>query len=306
MRPLIFSADDHLTHRRPQYRTDDYAAAMLRKLEFKFQTARERGASVLFAGDLFDRPSGPYWFLNAVLGMFNRSQVECYAVVGNHDMSFYNPEIAKSQFGTLVEAGALELLQGCREIGGALVCGRSWGEKYPELTLGPAGEEVVKILVAHETVTKGDPPPWLTGYSAEQMIENNPGFDYIITGDFHEKFMVIHEGTTLVNTGPLSRASIDKRDFRPAIWCISDSGVEEIPVPIEPGVFDLRAMEDRRDEEAEGARFNSELINNFILSLTDSDRNRPNFRQMVSTSLQGVKDSELRTIIEEIMDETGD
>lgn len=276
MKPIIFSADNHLTAKKPMFRTDDYPMTGLRKFKFILDTAAQLGGVAVFAGDLTDKATGAVWFLNAIMQTIQSSFATCYGVMGQHDQLYHNNEVSKTQFGTLVTAGVMEILNGGQMINGATLYGRSWGDPYPEPKKNGIGPQ---ILVAHETVTDGPPPPWLQALSAKQMIEAHPGFDYIVTGDFHEKFVIDHNGCTLINTGPMLRQSVDKKNFKPSCWMISDAGVTEIPIPIEDEVFDLTAVAEA--SRISGTAFDPALMDKLILSLEESGKNKPTFDQIV-------------------------
>lgn len=306
MRPIIFTGDDHLTAAQPRYRTDDYAQTMLRKWEWVVSQAAEREALLVTTGDLFDKASGPLWFLNAIMRITSRCR-GMYGVAGNHDQYHHNPDITRTQLGILMEAGLFQLLDNfpnhdsSRGKSYVNLYGRSWNEEWPELREEYVGKN---ILVAHATVTKDMPPPWLTAQTAVEVIEANPGFDYIFTGDFHEKFVVEHKGCTLVNTGPLSRASIDKRDFQPSVWLLDDSGLTELPVPIEQDVFDLEILSKGTAE----SMVDTALLDKFIASLTMDGGKAPSFEELldkVAAELPEDK-AELKLTLKEIMDHVRD
>jgi DNA repair exonuclease SbcCD nuclease subunit len=296
MLPIIYIADVHFTSKKPQYRTDDYAATALRKFRFILEQADKYGGNVLIGGDLLDKPSIKPELLNAIIKEIFDFDASVISIAGQHDQSFHNPDLRKSSYGTLIAAEAIIHIDNERELlyQHSHIYGRSWGEPYP--TPHTAG---TNILVAHETVTKGEPPPWLSARSAEQMIEEHPGFDYILTGDFHDKFVVTHNGCTLVNSGPMLRSSIDKRDYEPACWLINDDGVTEIPIPIEEDVFDLGAVNTTREESD-----NSELearIEEFLESLGVT-ADKPSFDQIVNKGLETINDNKLKNEIMEVMD----
>jgi len=294
----IFAADLHLSANTPRFRKDDYPMVGLRKLEFLLQTAEERGAMLGIAGDVFDKSSGPIWFLNAIINLLLRyPNVRVFCVSGNHDQAFHQLDLQRSQLGTLIEAGLIKLVSPVEYFGGVNLYGRSWGEEYPV-----PGDTGINILMAHETVTEHTPPPWLSAVTAMEMIDSHPGFDFIITGDFHEKFKITYKGCTLVNTGPMLRASIDKKDFKPSCWWIKGKEVTEVPIPIEEGVFDLSGIvEAARIKESVD---NSLLLERFVLSMDFSGTSRPTFSQIVTKGVDelGEDKSELKLFIQGVMD----
>jgi len=300
MRPLIFFGDFHLTHQKPRFRTDTYFLTGLRKLEFILQEAEKRQAVLVSAGDMFDRATGPLWYVNMVMDLLlNYNQYAfVYAVVGNHDQHFHNPDVMKAQIGTLILAEAIGKLKGPEWFDGVQLYGRSWNEAYPE----PTPEANTKqILVAHTCVTKGTPPPWLSAVSAVEMIEAHPGFDYIVSADFHEKFVVSHNGCTLINTGPVLRAEIDKRDVQPACWLIDEGGVTEILIPIEDDVFDLEGVKAATES---GITVSDSQLQALVDSLDFTGREKPRFDQIVMKLVEELvpDQAELKATIEEVLD----
>jgi hypothetical protein len=299
MRSIIFTADNHLTSKTPVYRTDDYAQTGLRKLDFLVDTANEHDAPLVFGGDIFDQAVGPLWFINQVIQRLQRVSAGCYSVFGQHDTHFHNPDLMRTQFGLLLVSGALQLIREFEVLPDVVLYGRSWDDPYPKSRT--AGE--YNILVAHATITKGMPPPWLTAQSAEEMIDAHSEFDLIVTGDFHEKFVVTKGKTTLLNCGPMLRQSIDKKDFQPACWLLNDDGIHEILIPIETDVFDVEAM--AVNTKAVQA-FDEEAMARFVDSLDFSGKEKPTFRQIVVKGLEDIEPekTELIQTIQEVMDYT--
>jgi predicted phosphodiesterase len=298
MRPLIVAADLHLRHSAPEFRTDDYSETQLKKFQFILDTAMERDAVVCLAGDVFDSKDGPAWHLNRYIDLLKTyDSLEVCVVFGNHDSYYHDPgNWQRTQLGTLVLAGLVTPLNSMPYLigDGTFLYGRSWGEEYPTPCVG---EKIGKhILISHTTVTKTLPPAWLNqAVTGEQMIKMNPGFDYIVTGDFHEKFVVESDFATLINTGPMCRIEIDKADFQPSIWSISDNWVEEIMIPIESDVFadvnELRTV----------GGFNQEILNRFAQSM-EFQGGRPTFKNMVEQLLATEKDEEVKQLAREIFD----
>jgi hypothetical protein len=136
------------------------------------------------------------------------------------------------------------------------------------------------------------------------MIDAHSEFDLIVTGDFHEKFVVTKGKTTLLNCGPMLRQSIDKKDFQPACWLLDDDGIHEILIPIEQDVFDVEAMV--VNTKAVQA-FDEEAMARFIDSLDFSGKEKPTFRQIVVKGLEDIEPEkvELISTIQGVMDYVG-
>lgn len=292
---LVFAADLHLKAKRPMFRKDEYWMTSLRKLREILRITEENDGILVLGGDVFDSPNGAIWYLNAVMATMLDSTAAIFAVAGNHDQYFHNPDISKTQLGNLVVSGALTILrEEHSDFGG--MHGRSWNEPYPE---GSAA-----ILVAHATVTNGTPPPWLTAQSAEDFIDSHPGYELIVTGDFHEKFVVHHNGTTLINTGPMMRASVDKVDFKPACWIYDTETktVTEMPLHVEDDVFDMDLSEASKDS-ANSMGVMKEQWSKFMDSMSKTSE-KPNFRAVIEAAIAKIpaEKTDLLNELEEILD----
>lgn len=296
MRPVIALADTHFSHVNPQYRIDDYPAAQLEKLDFVLHQCLIYDAVLVIAGDVFDRKDAPARLVNSLIDLFKSYQaVVTYVVQGNHDSYFHSSEnLFKTQLGTLIASGVVELLGVDDPIfieDGTYLYGRSWGCDYPVATTSGTN-----ILISHTTVTETTPPAWMTeAVTAKRMLELHPSFDYIVTGDWHEKFVVELGLNTLINPGPLSRMETGKVGYQPSCFIITDQGVKEQMIPIKADVFgEVSLLKD-------SGGFNQELLKRFEDSMS-FENGKPTFRGLVENMLKTETDEEVRTLAREIFD----
>ena len=79
---LLFIGDPHLASRAPGYRKDDYPSAILKKLRWAIDYARENRLMPVLLGDLFDFPrDNANWLLVQLLHLLKGTLGIC----GNHD-----------------------------------------------------------------------------------------------------------------------------------------------------------------------------------------------------------------------------
>ena len=64
---IFYLSDLHITDSKPINRQDDVKVASLYKLDYILKTAKERSATVIFGGDIFETPKPSYGMLNAVM-----------------------------------------------------------------------------------------------------------------------------------------------------------------------------------------------------------------------------------------------
>lgn len=244
---LLFVGDVHILSTRPGRRVDDYAAAILAKLEQAAQISCERKLQPVFLGDLFHRSSeNSLTLLTAVIAVFRKFYLKPVVLSGSHDRQ-----------GTwLREQDALYLLQDCGVLQvadkpGPLFQGPCGTRETPiQLWATPAGHPIpdeipalegdgVSFMVTHHDLAfKGMYP----GASALKEIK---GCDMMINGHMHTPTpMVVQGSTCCFNPGSISRPSVDLKNHVPAVFAWtpgSGFNLERIPLKFVPGdeVFDL-------------------------------------------------------------------
>ncbi len=207
-RGLLFIGDPHLEGRSPGFRKDDYPNAILDKLGWCLNYAREQRLLPAILGDLFDKPrDNPNWLLNRLLNLL---QGEILGLYGNHDVH-YEPKLTEhDSLDLLVNANRIRLVsaespwQG--RIGGrdVVVGGSSYRQEIP---------------TQYAATTTGDRKPlviWLThhdilipGYDEGRVQPMElDGIDLLINGHIHRRLENIQAGDTLwLTPGNISRRS---------------------------------------------------------------------------------------------------
>lgn len=200
---LILTADWHLREDKPSCRTDDFEKAQWNKVGQIMKLQNQLDCPILHAGDLFHywKPS-PYLISQAIIHM----PADFYTVAGQHDLPQHNMDlIHKSGLHTLITAGAISWIKGAG----------NFGEPVGGLPMW-AG----KVGVWHHFVWNGKNIPWpnCEEVTAKQVLEDNPEYDLIVTGDYHRPFTYKHQGRLLVNCGCLTRQVADYDNHEPRVW----------------------------------------------------------------------------------------
>lgn len=241
---FIAMADWHLLLEKPRARLDDAHKTQKDKVFHVFRRALSLGAPVIVAGDVFDKPRS--WLLLSawwpVLKEFV-AKVNVYAVFGQHDTYFYNKERrSATSLGVLDQAGMVTLLNhNPVELDGVRLYGINYGEKVDFDNDKLWGDDYTNILAIHDMIV---PRRLWTGQEgaiyAPEFINKNHGFDLVVAGDCHRKFMYrsVKGKRYIVNSGPILRKTADQYNFEyaPGFWIYDTDNrtVEFEEIPFEP------------------------------------------------------------------------
>ena len=295
---MIFgcSADNHITARTPETRTDNYTEAILEKFQKVNDIFENEGCRfVLNAGDFWDSEKEPYWLVNWMINYFKTrlwSRNNWFlTVAGQHDQVNHTKKLDNTPYQTLVESGCIvhlakEPLQvdPSEEV---FVYGMSWGEKVPRIKT-----EGVNILVCHDLLVKEK--IW-TGqenvkYGVDFLKQNK--FDFIICGDNHKPFTEIYRGRVLIMCGSLGRLKSDQQDYQPYVYTIDTEKLgdfEKIKVPLKnKKIFDV--------SKKIKVKANKKELMKFIKTL-DKRSSKLSFKGKIEDKKQRLKDEKL---VEEI------
>ncbi len=237
----ILTADWHIRETVPICRTDDFMAAQWFKVQYINKLARRHGCSVLHAGDLFD-----HWKPSPALLSETIENLQCkfVTVYGNHDLPQHNLDLAyKCGLYVLEQADCLVALpQG------------HWGQEpgtieYRFHHQGKKGRERKVVLVHVMTWVGKSPWPGCTDPSAEELLDQFPDADLVVTGHNHQSFTYrSDDGRLLVNPGSITRQDADQIDHQPSVylWFAEDNTVERHVLPHADGVISREHLESEK------------------------------------------------------------
>jgi predicted phosphodiesterase len=209
---LLFIGDPHVASRPPGFRKDDYPTAILDKLQWALDYAKQHLLRPVLLGDLFDFPrDNANWLLVRLLHMLDGT----LAISGNHDCK-ENTLGDNDTLSILVAAGALRLLDeqhpwvttiNTRPV---LVGGTCWGERIPKSFdplphflhsgLGTQDSGLVFWITHHDLRFPGYEE------SARLDCREIPGIDVVVNGHIHRDLGRVQAGRTLwINPGNIAR-----------------------------------------------------------------------------------------------------
>jgi len=240
----ILTGDWHLREDTPICRTDDYWSEQWRKIGFIKDLQREHGCPVIQPGDFFDhwKPSP-----RLIAWTFTHLPADIMAIYGNHDLPQHSLDL-KEKCGLFAVAAGTSRLRILEAV--------HWGQEPTEASAVRIGGR--RMLVWHVPVYENDPPPWHEqAFSAVDILDRFPGYDLIVTGDLHQRFVVAREGRLLVNAGSIMRMTADQIGHRPAVylWYADENEVSEVEIPVNQGVISREHIDKKKDRESRYAAF---------------------------------------------------
>lgn len=258
----LITSDIEIRDYAPACRTDDFAAALCRKLDWIRALQKELDyPPILDGGDLFDKRyrSHPSYAVLQIAQDHLPSRI--VTVPGNHDL----PGHALENY----DRSAMAILD---RIGGRITVASPerpvridqmdvWGFPY-RLPAKPPDIEVEEgrfaVALVHAMVIQGKGPypgAEKEASQARSLLRLFRSFDLVVCGHNHQSFVEEHKGRFLVNPGSLMRADSHQADYHPRIfaWYAERRELRPIPVPHEPGVVSRAHLsrEEARDERLE-------------------------------------------------------
>lgn len=222
----LLVADLHLCHKPPSARSvePDWYAAMARPLRQLRAMAAETGASILCAGDIFEKWNSPPELINWAI----ENLPKMFAVPGQHDLPLHDAkQIKRSAYWTLVEAGTIvDSLTPDPIVMGMGVYGFPFGE---EITPPKDESDRLKVALIHsyaQQFGKGYPnaPRESLIFGYKEKLE---GYDVAVFGDNHQTFRTRVGETCVVNCGCLIPRKLNERNYEPVIYVLFDDGCVE-------------------------------------------------------------------------------
>jgi len=259
---LVLIGDLHLRATAPVSRIDDFVEAQAQKVRAIVNIVKAREAIAVFTGDLFDRPDPPYALVNRYVPILNELE-SCtkYVVPGNHDV--YGGSLAtlgRSALGNLVAHRSINLLgpepmrfRGPR--GPVALFGTSY--MHPNCP-SPDPDCSLNVLVAHEMIVENQLYREQEDFTlVDQILLDRPGWDMIVCGHYHYRFLRESGTTRIVNPGAVVRvkASVGDLALEPAVygWNLNTNELELIPLPHLPSkqVFQPVIVDAGKSQEPE-------------------------------------------------------
>lgn len=235
-----YCTDTHFSGKVRSFRTDNYARALLEKLdEFVERAREEKWDACLHGGDLFDQPKVSRPLLGEIIQVLRRLPCPLYLTPGNHDVFGYDVNtLPQTDLGILFRAGLVRRLD--RSTGGTMLFGDRtmvWveGQEYhkdidrrdPALDyvikdrkrlpkdLQEAGYRLYHVLMVHGMLM---PHEYVATHTLIDDLPADHGADYMLVGHYHPGWDLQQVGGGYVwNIGSMGRtdAGYDNLDRHP-------------------------------------------------------------------------------------------
>ena len=295
MNNLLITGDFHITDKIPQNRIDNFEEALLIKLNFIFETAKQNDCIILQPGDFFDSPSPSYKLFTKIVKLLNiYKRTTIYSILGQHDLRFRNTENIASKALEQSCKNFILLSNICLPFNNLFIYPASYNEKIPKIR----DPKEFNILLIHKMILQEKIWWEQTEYADASNFLRTNAFQLVVSGDNHQGFICDQKttGKRLFNCGSLTRSKIDQVNHKPFI-IIFDTDTKEykqIFIPIEPPekVFNLEKVEREKEK--------NENLEAFVAGLSSDKEIGLKFEDNLNAFMAEINvKSDIRQIIEE-------
>lgn len=294
--------DTHFTNRAPRRRIDDYFQTQQWKFNQTLTIFEEKGCDIVVQpGDFLNSPDVANRVESAIIMLLKKYGIRIFCTWGQHDISGHSKAtLSNSPLSVLEAAEVVKILDSeplrvgmvSKEDGTRVyLYGAGFGEGVPE-----PYEDGYNILVTHRMI--GNKPLWpgqeLVG--PRSFLRKHSGFNLVIAGDYHYRFVEKWNGRTVVNVGALVRKTIGKFDLKlkPAVGVFdtSNDNLEIFELDVKPiqEVFNL-------SKEVKGR--NNIILEELVERLRKGGGKLSGWK---STLLQVLKERKSDSMVKEIID----
>ena len=269
---ILLTADWHIRGDRPRCRIDeDWIESQHQDIQAVVDIARrEKIDEAWVLGDLFHQPRAATEAVNMVLAGLKGLREVCpvYILPGNHDLPYHD-------YGNLEQSSLGIVLKSFPEL-------RTREDSRGfTLTAAPFGLDPVDphadVWATHQlTFESADTkPPMAGGKIAQDLLDEAPGVQVVVTGDYHRGYIYTgSDGRRVITPGCLNIQAADMADYRPRvyIWDTVTAQVTPHYLPINSVsiVTDYLAAEKARDERMDRCLEVATAAASVTLSFTDN------------------------------------
>lgn len=223
---FLFCTDGHLSTKRPIARTEktdsEYIDNQLAKRKQMLEYARANNIENIFDGGDFLQ----YWRMDnsselvaKTFDLFNQYKDIYYGLnIGNHDLPYHDiNNVDQSLLGVFKRMGIINLNTKILFTDAYMILVPYSADLSKVDT---SSEMPIVIAVIHENIFEHKVPPYMTGYTADELLDIMPNVDLFLCGHNHEQFIVTRRGRTVVNGGSIMRLNTKQKDYRPKFYDI--------------------------------------------------------------------------------------
>lgn len=255
---LLFVGDPHVSSRNPGGRKDDYSKAVLEKLRWSLDYAREESLLPCMLGDLFHHKwERQLKLIGDLCALFAGREI--LTIYGNHDIT--EAILTEGQaLDLLVRAGLLQMVDERSfwegEVGGrkVIVGGTSYGQMLPNGFPPGYAKNILVFWMAHTDLAVGN-------VSAPHEPIEIEGIDVVVNGHLHLRAEDVQVRTTRwITPGNITRESRSKRQ-PPAVLRIDvdakgwRQSYVEVPHASEEEVFSPKTSFESQEDDLQNFLF---------------------------------------------------
>lgn len=269
---ILLTADWHIRGDRPRCRIDeDWIDSQRQDIQAVVDIARrEKVDEAWVLGDLFHQPRAATEAVNMVLAGLKGLREVCpvYILPGNHDLPYHD-------YGNLEQSSLGIVLKSFPEL-------RTREDSRGfTLTAAPFGLDPVDphadVWATHQlTFESADTkPPMAPGKIAQDLLDEAPGVQVVVTGDYHRGYIYTgSDGRRVITPGCLNIQAADMADYNPRVY-IWDTATDQVTPHYLPSnsvdiVTDYLAAEKERDERMDRCLEVATAAASVTLSFTDN------------------------------------
>ena len=269
---ILLTADWHIRGDRPRCRIDeDWIASQRQDIQAVVDIAsREKVDEAWVLGDLFHQPRAATEAVNMVLVGLKDFREVCpvYILPGNHDLPYHDyGNLEQSSLGIVLKS--FPELRTREEPSGLILAAAPFG-------LDPVDPHA-DVWATHQLVFENAEtrPPMAPGKIAQDLLDEAPGVQVVVTGDYHRGYVYTGaDGRRVITPGCLNIQAADMDDYRPRvyIWDTATSQVTPHYLPLNSAavVTDYLAAEKERDERMDRCLEVATAAASVTLSFTDN------------------------------------
>jgi len=268
---ILFFTDLHLRRTSPRWRKDNYALALLKKLEFIVSLAKAENCDrVYFGGDFVDSPMASISLVNQavdILEALTRNGIEFTAAFGQHDEQGNTPQGVEASVASLLyripDNDLPPMTKGIDFLFGDTMVAHYNNNildilRNGQLTYDNNEYEQVTILLIHAMLTLS-PVPW-PHIQIDDVVSQAK---IILSGDYHIGFPpTLSNGTWFINPGAIARTTVADANKIPKVAIINtdklpDNPAKYIEIECAPAheAFDLEAADEAKQSDDERSQY---------------------------------------------------
>ena len=247
---ILLTADWHIRGDRPRCRIDeDWIESQRQDIQAVVDIARrEKVDETWVLGDLFHQPRAATEAVNMVLVGLKDLRDVCpvYILPGNHDLPYHDyGNLEQSSLGIVLKS--FPELRTRQEPSGLILAAAPFG-------LDPVDPHA-DVWATHQLTFENAEtrPPMAGGKIAQDLLDEAPGVQVVVTGDYHRGYVYTGaDGRRVITPGCLNIQAADMDNYRPRVY-IWDTATDHVtphylPLNSAAVVTDYLAAEKERDE----------------------------------------------------------